>query len=196
MASIVLAGGPSSRMGQDKAMLMLGGQTLLERAIRIAADASKPVWVADRADHYHFHGVTVIGDEHPGEGPLGGLITGLRAAGAGVHVVLACDTPLMEPRVLSLLLMKLGEYDAAMFRLEDGLQPLGAVYRDRALSSLISSFESGNRALQVAVKSLNTLVLEKNDLLQDDPVGLSFTNINDLDDYAHLLGAPDEDTEA
>ncbi len=194
MASIILAGGPSSRMGQDKAMLMFNGQTLLERAVRIAADVSQPIWVvADRAGHYHPTGAFVIGDEHLGVGPLGGLITGLKAAGPGIHIAMACDTPLMEPKVLSLLLSKIGKYDAALFNLEDGLQPLGAVYRDKALPALIASYEAGNRALHAAVKSLKTLILDTGDLLHVDPEGLSFTNINDLDDYADLLGEPKEE---
>ncbi|MCL5283383.1 MAG: molybdenum cofactor guanylyltransferase [Armatimonadetes bacterium] len=194
MAAIILAGGVSSRMGQDKAMLMFDGQTLLERAVRIAADVSRPVWiVANRAGHYHVHGATVIGDGYPGEGPLGGLITGLKAAGPGVHIAMACDTPLMEPKVFSLLLSKIGEHDAALFKLGDGLQPLGAAYRDKALPSLIASFEAGNRALHIAVKSLDAVILGDDELLLVDPAVLNFTNINDLDDYADLLGEPNEE---
>src|SRR5690349_13497485 len=102
MAGIVLAGGRSERMGRDKALLQIDGISLVERAAQtLRAVADTVIVVADRPNKYVFDdGTPVLGDKYPGMGPLGGLLTGLDAAGAGCHFALACDMPFVQPELL------------------------------------------------------------------------------------------------
>jgi len=73
----VLAGGRSSRMGSDKALLTYGSHTLLERALRIASECGK-IYIVGARDRYANFGET-IEDIYPGCGPLGGIHAALRA---------------------------------------------------------------------------------------------------------------------
>lgn len=102
LAGVVLAGGRSSRMeGPDKALLMLGGQTLVERAHARLARQVAPVAVAANGDPagYRLPGVAVVADADDSRaGPLAGVLAGLRWAAAldprpDAIVSAAVDTP-------------------------------------------------------------------------------------------------------
>ena len=91
----VLTGGASSRMGRDKALLEVGG-TALARTVAGAltvAGADRVVAVGGDRARLAALGLEVVADLHPGEGPLGGILTALDAADTDVVVVLACDLP-------------------------------------------------------------------------------------------------------
>src|SRR5437016_4800118 len=104
LAAIVLAGGLSSRMGTDKATLLLEGERLVDRAVRITGEVARPVIVvADVNGKFDVHAAQVIGDETPLAGPLGGIVTGLRHVDEGPHLVLACDLPLVRAGLLRLI---------------------------------------------------------------------------------------------
>src|SRR5579862_9486242 len=101
MGGIVLAGGKSARMGQDKACLPYRGTTLLAHVVATVRSVAGPVLVvADVAEKYALPDrMPVVGDLFPGTGPLGGLVTGLShvAARGSYHVVVACDMPRLNP---------------------------------------------------------------------------------------------------
>src|ERR1051325_5807226 len=101
MAGIVLAGGKSSRMGCDKALLPWGETTLLNRTVSVVQEVSKRVIVVtDSANRYSLGGGAIaVGDNYPGTGPLGGIITGLESLPAGFHLVVAGDMPLVNPTI-------------------------------------------------------------------------------------------------
>jgi molybdenum cofactor guanylyltransferase len=107
LSGLVLAGGRSSRMGREKAMLMLpDGRTLLQRQIdllRAAGAESVNVSVGPGKD-FSLAGVGSIPDALPEAGPLAGIAAGLRAAPAGLVLVLAVDMPSVEEKHLRQLL--------------------------------------------------------------------------------------------
>src|SRR2546421_7517772 len=89
MGGIVLAGGKSARMGANKATLELGGRSLVDLAIQAVSRVTEPVIVVGGRDILP----EAVNDLFPGEGPLGGLITGLESLGHGAHLAVACDMP-------------------------------------------------------------------------------------------------------
>ncbi len=131
---VVLAGGQSSRMGRDKALIELDGITLLDRAIDLLRPHAKEVLViGDPAKYAPEHG-TVIPDDLPGKGPLGGLVTALKHARYVRLIVLACDVPNISDRLLIHLKNDLiGEVDAVVPRHEGLIEPLAAVYHRHAI---------------------------------------------------------------
>ena len=77
---VVLAGGQSSRMGRDKATMEVDGKTMLDRTVELLRPHTREVLViGDPSKYSPAHG-TVIPDDAPGQGPLGGLVTALRRA--------------------------------------------------------------------------------------------------------------------
>ncbi len=95
----MLAGGASRRFGRDKAVAVLGGRTLVQRVVAAmdGAGAEEVLLVGGRPAAARGLRVRVVPDRWPGQGPLGGVITGLGATSAPFVVVAACDLAFLGP---------------------------------------------------------------------------------------------------
>ncbi len=186
--AIVLAGGRSERMGQDKALLRVCGRTLLETVVAMLEPLVREVIVvADRADRYALSAARVVGDDYPQTGPLGGILTGLRELGAGSHLVVACDMPTLQPALLQLLLdAASSEWDAVVPEVGGRPEPLCAVYCDTAAEPLRRFLESGRRAVHLALTQIRTRRIPEAELRRLDPDLLTFTNLNTPPDLERL----------
>jgi molybdopterin-guanine dinucleotide biosynthesis protein A len=137
--AVVLCGGRSTRMGRDKASLPFGRETLLERVVRIVADAVAEVVVVARPGQELPplpDAVRLIRDEVEDRGPLGGLGPGLRASRADAVFATACDAPFVSPRVIDVLFSRLGACDVAVAETDGFTHPLCAVYRTKLAASV------------------------------------------------------------
>ncbi len=190
IGGIVLAGGASRRMGQDKALLCHNGKTMLEGAVEaLRTITGRIVIVASRVDLYRVSGADTVPDLYPGEGPVGGILTGLIALGAGCHVVIACDMPLASVSVIQLL-VDAAQADphcnAIVPELAGELEPLCAVYRDTAIPILDSFMKSGRRSAREALRQLTIKRIDEAELRLLDPNLSTFTNVNTPEDLASL----------
>jgi molybdenum cofactor guanylyltransferase len=112
---IVLAGGKSSRFGQDKGLFPFRGKTLVEHAIDILKPLCSEVLIStNNPEAYAFMGLKTVIDIHPDCGPLGGMHSGLFHASGKVVLFLGCDMPFVDGRVFSFLLDNTGESHAAV----------------------------------------------------------------------------------
>lgn len=98
IVGLVLAGGRSSRMGEDKAMLRIDGRSLLERTVRALRDAG--------AERVAISGTRAggIADRWPGTGPVGGIASAMHALPDGEWLVVPVDMPRLGSAVLAPLL--------------------------------------------------------------------------------------------
>ncbi len=142
----VLAGGRSTRMGQDKALLQVGGRSLLDLALdklrglgvatpRIAAARS------DLSSH-----APVVPDLHPGCGPLSGIEAALAATNLPLNLFLPVDMPLLPARFLDWMRLR-AEITGALVtvpRFNGWPQPLCAVYHRDLLRPITASMLAGN----------------------------------------------------
>jgi molybdenum cofactor guanylyltransferase len=152
-AGAVLAGGASRRMGRDKALvsgpdgrpLALVGVDALR-----AAGAEEIVVVGGDEVALRALGLPWIADLHPGEGPLGGIVTAFAHTTAELVVVLACDMPGVGPRVPAALveaLVAAPDAGVAVALVGEREQPLTACWRrSSALGPLRAAFDAGERA--------------------------------------------------
>ena len=89
--AIILAGGKSSRMGEDKAFIELGGQTLLDRAIeKMGGFFSEIIVVINRGD-FADPRIKTVKDRIADRGPLGGILAGLERSSSPYNFITACD---------------------------------------------------------------------------------------------------------
>lgn len=150
LSGIVLAGGASSRMGEDKASLMLRGQTLLERQVGKMRDLGVRDIMLSGGGLPQLPGTRVIPDELPGQGPLGGLRTCLRAARNPVCLVLSVDVPLVPRGVLERM-CRTHRGGATVLRRWEKAEPLIGVY-DRSTAGpageLLAAGRRSVRALE------------------------------------------------
>jgi molybdopterin-guanine dinucleotide biosynthesis protein A/rhodanese-related sulfurtransferase len=162
---VVLAGGRSRRMGRDKALVEVGGRPLAV----IAADAlrragaSQVTVVGGDGSGLAGVGLAVRPDDHPGEGPLGAIVTALGSAPAGIVMVLACDLPRIDADTVAAVVTALDRHpaaDVAAPRLDGRLQVLTAAYRTRIRSHLAAAFAAGERAPRRALDGVEVVAVE------------------------------------
>lgn len=152
----VLAGGRSSRMGRDKALLPVGGvpmASIAKGALEVAG-AAEVLSVGGDVAALGALGFRAVPDEHPGEGPLAGILTALGNAVTDVVVVLACDLPWAAPSAVATVLAALGDADAAVPVVDGRWEPLHAAYRRAVLPALRRAFEGGERAPRQALAAV------------------------------------------
>ena len=154
VTGFVLAGGKSSRMGRDKAVLSLDGRTLLERALATVGDVVREVFILGPKALYGSFG-KAIEDIYPGCGPLGGIHAALthlarqkrdEHSGAQLALIIAVDTPFLSSEFLSYMAERAAESGAAVTTPEIGgyTQPLCAVYSQEFLPITQKALGGGN----------------------------------------------------
>jgi molybdopterin-guanine dinucleotide biosynthesis protein A len=126
--AVVLAGGRGRRLGGvDKAAIVVGGRTLLERALDAAAGARRIVVVGPRRPVTRE--VTWTREDPAGGGPVAALAAGLQHSTAEVVVVLAVDHPFVDQAAVARLVEALGDHDGAVIADSQGRPALAGAYR-------------------------------------------------------------------
>ncbi|HYM07820.1 MAG TPA: molybdenum cofactor guanylyltransferase, partial [Terriglobales bacterium] len=103
VAGFVLAGGKSSRMGQDKAFMQFGQRTLLEHALELARAATGDAWIVGSAERFASFG-PLVEDIYPGRGPLAGIQAALAGSRTELNLILAVDMPFLQLDLLHYLI--------------------------------------------------------------------------------------------
>ncbi len=151
---VVLTGGSSTRMGQDKSLLKVQGVALAALVAAALSDAGASEVIAvggDIASLASLRGIDrADSDLHPGEGPLGGVLTAFECALDDVVVILACDTPQVGASTPAALVAGLSsdpQVAVSYAVVDDRIQPLTAAWRrSLAWEPLQAAFDQGVRA--------------------------------------------------
>lgn len=184
VTGVLLAGGKSLRMGEDKRFLHVGEKTLFDRGLQVLRTVFPEVLVVIAADSQPVDvPVQVFRDVIPHCGSLGGLFTGLKEAKTPYVFVVACDMPFLSLRTIEAFINRRHHVDIVMAR-RGGLQPLHAVYGKRCLPVMEGMIRTGDLKIQRIVDSplLQVRLLEEEDCQLIDPTGKSFLNVNTPDD--------------
>lgn len=163
-SGVVLTGGASRRMGRDKAVLPVGDPAV-PLAVRVAAalaDAGCPdiTCVGGDLEALDALGLRTAPDDHPGEGPLGGVLTGLRLADLAIVVVLACDLPAIDGATVRGLITALAtapSAEVAVPEVDGHLQVHAAAFRRSCRPRLLAAFDAGERSLTRALAPLEVV---------------------------------------
>jgi len=157
-AGYLLAGGQSSRMGRDKALLPVGNSTLAAHIAAQIREAAGNVTLIGPPEHYAHLGFPVIPDAIPGCGPLGGLLTALRSTSADWNLIVACDMPhLTAPFLVGLLNAAEGAAPDCLVAESHGRRhPLCAVYHRRVLAAAETAIDRKLFKMHDFIASLRT----------------------------------------
>ncbi len=200
-SAVVLAGGQSRRLGQDKRRLRLwgeGGPTLLERTVAtVGALCADVVVVLNDPEAWPGLPGRIVPDQYPDGGALCGIYSGLRAAACEHALVVACDMPLLSPALLAAMLARPRDYDvlaprslsAGATRNSLGLETLHAIYSKGCLEPMRAALEAGRRQIASFFPQVRVAVLEPEETRAYDPEGLSFLNINTAEQMEQALAA-------
>jgi molybdopterin-guanine dinucleotide biosynthesis protein A len=198
----VLAGGASSRFGQDKALIELGGIPMVLRMCELLRGIAGEATVIAAPEKYAHLDLKIVPDRWPGEGPLGGIITALiatsaanpqdvgpdrprQAGGRQWNLILGCDMPFLTGEWLTYLAERALASDAEVIapRSAQGLEPLCACWRTSAFFTLQSAFDDGVRKITQAMKRLKMEIVDESGWKRFDSAGRIFWNMNMPADY-------------
>jgi len=186
-SGFVLAGGRSSRMGTDKALLEFDGRTLLARALDVLHRLTPEVRIVGPAARFAAYG-PVVEDIYPGRGPLAGIHAALSSSATELNLVLAVDLPFVTESLLRFIIEQAGASPAAVTvpRIAGGYQPLCAAYR-RAFASLAqAALESGNNKIDALFSASNTHLMEGSELNRFAFDARMFENLNTPEDVRRV----------
>jgi molybdopterin-guanine dinucleotide biosynthesis protein A len=185
---LVLGGGRSERMGTDKAALAYHGQPQTRRGLELLAPFCAQAFVSCRAEQSHepaFAGLPQIHDTFLGLGPMGGILSALRAHPGAAFLVIACDLPFLDAATLEALAKGRDPLRAATAFAgpQDGLpEPLCAIYEPRAYA----------RALQLVGQGVDCprkFILNSSSVLLTPPDLRALRNVNDPGGYREALAS-------
>jgi len=185
VAGFILAGGESSRMGRDKALLELEGVSLIVRAARLVESIAGPPMIVGSPERFGALGWKTIADDFPGAGPLGGIATLLHPTETEWNLVIACDLPHLTREWLEFLVGRaLGSNaDAVLPMNERGAEPLCAMYSKRCEPAIRTALERGTRKVTDGLAGLRISVIEPAEWKAFDSDGLLFKNMNSPADF-------------
>jgi ABC-type transporter Mla maintaining outer membrane lipid asymmetry ATPase subunit MlaF/molybdopterin-guanine dinucleotide biosynthesis protein A len=190
LTAFILAGGKSTRMGADKAFVMLDGQTLLARALELAHSVTTDVRVVgDPARFSSF--APVVEDVFPDCGPLGGIHAALRASATDLNVILAVDTPFVSPALLRYLITRSKNSPAAtvtLVRTNEGSQPLCAVYRRAFADTAEQALHAGRYKIDPLFTTTQTQMIAESELRNAGFSLSMFRNLNTPEEVATAIG--------
>jgi molybdenum cofactor guanylyltransferase len=192
--AFILAGGESSRMGRDKALLDFGGVPLIGRIAGLVESVAGPATIVGNPDAYRGLSLRAIGDDWPGAGPLGAIATALRASTAPWSLVVACDLPYLTREWLEFLAARaLASRAGAMLPMNArGAEPLCAAYHKSAEAAIRAALERGTRKVTDGLHGVRIASIEPAEWKAFDSEGRLFKNMNRPEDYeeakARLIG--------
>lgn len=179
ISGAVLAGGRSLRLGTDKALLRLGGETLLERAVRVVAVVADEVLVVGRAgDALVPAGARAIPDARPGCGSLGGIYSALQAARHSHCLVVACDMPFLHEGLLRCIARLAPAYDVVIPLVKGTYETLHAAYSQACVGPIEALLAQGDLRIISFFPHVRVRCLTQAEVERFDPQCRSFFNIN------------------
>ena len=209
VTGVILAGGKSRRMGENKALMPLGGDSLIGHVIcRMRRVTDELLLIANSPTDYAHLGLPMHGDILPDTGALGGIYTGLMHASHDVVLCVACDSPFLEPKLLTYLVSVLDEYDAVMpytyssrqtpfcrnkdievtnpsYRNDTQiiLQTLCAAYSKHCLPIIELMLQESELRVHALQEWANIQCISPEIWREFDPEGISFFNVNTPEDF-------------
>lgn len=192
-SAMILAGGRSSRMGEDKALLKFGGVTMVEHLAGVLSPLFEEMLVIvdrrDKTEGLALAGAKVYEDWIKGRGPLAALYTGLLYARQKAGCVFTCDMPLVDPEMVRGLAGFWEEgYDAVCLEESGRYQPFPGIYLRSSRHLMRFLLDKGENSMQkfLGVAAVKPLILER------EKIRL-LANLNTIEDYYRVLKEKKDD---
>ena len=180
---LILAGGYSRRMGQDKALLEFHGKPQIEHVHDLLQKSCSKVFLSKRGDQKPYKDIDSINDSHEFQmWTLGGILSAMKEYPDAAWLVVACDLPFItEETIQTFLTHRDTQKTATAFiSTHDALpEPLCAIWEGHAYESILKLFKEGIHCPRKVLIKSNAHLLK-----QADPHWLD--NINTVREYEQL----------
>ncbi len=185
VTGVLLAGGNSSRMGRNKALMSLAGHRLVDRVLAVLRGIFDDLlMVTNSPDLYADLGVRMVPDLVADKGALGGIHSAIHHAATPHCLVVACDMPFLNAAVLRYLAEQRAGCDVVVPSLHGKPQPLHAVYGKACLQPIARRLGTDRLHVVGFFPDVRVREVTAKELAGFDPDGLSFRNLNTPEEFA------------
>jgi len=187
ISGVVLAGGKSKRMGQNKALLELGNCTMIEKVVSTLQMLFQEIIVVTNTpeDYGMLKDVRFVEDQlqSPVKSSLIGLYSGLLAATNPYIFATACDMPLLNTTLIGFMRDQVHEQDIIIPRVKGYYEPLHAFYSKKCIVPIKRQLDGRDYKILKFFPEVRLLEIQENVIRRYDPHLHSFLNINNLQEY-------------
>jgi molybdopterin-guanine dinucleotide biosynthesis protein A len=175
----IQAGGKSTRMGRDKSFVPFHGRPMIE-VVRdhVSGLGQELIVITNDPDPYAYLGLPIYRDIYPDRGPLGGIHSALVNAKSPYVLMVACDMPWLNRRLLQYLIELRETADIVVPRWEKFPEPLHAVYSKACLEPIEKRIEADDLKIVRFYRDVTVRYIDREEIIRFDVDGRSFTNIN------------------
>ncbi len=198
ITGIILSGGKSTRMGENKSLLMLNGKTIIEHVVeKMRGLFSKVILITNQPDEYGFLGIEMFEDVFKFKGPLAGIHSGLVNSRTEKNFVISCDLPLMTKEMIIFIVDHKIEKPITVTKADGFIQQLCGVYAKKCIpicEELLAKEEPTPRHGSVhksKCKVLQLLEIADAEILDAEKIPCyqhgMFLNMNRKEDYEKAI---------
>lgn len=181
---VILAGGKSTRMGTNKALLKIDNRTVIEKvASELQLVCDKVIIVTNVPDDYRFLDFDLIGDRYINKGPLAGIESAMYHYVANQYIIAACDMPFINRHIYRYLINNLTSYDAVVPKYGNRVHPLSGIYRRNVLKNIQEHIENENLKIRSFFAHINIHIIDKFNNIDKTLLDYHFFNMNNPEEY-------------
>jgi len=181
ITGVVLAGGKSTRMGEDKSTMLFQNQQLIQYSINVLEPFCKEILISSNNNKHHHFNHKIIPDEYTDIGPIAGLYSALKNITTNYLFILPCDSPKVTSQFIQYLISEIdNRYDILVPQYNHFLEPLFAIYHKRTLTLIEQQIKEKDYKLKHLLQQANTKIVDVED-------SNCFVNINTKKDYNNCL---------
>jgi molybdopterin-guanine dinucleotide biosynthesis protein A len=186
-SALILAGGESRRMGQDKAQMLFNERPLLQSMISIMQPLFVEVMISVRQPRPEIT-LPQVCDVAAQHGPLAGLVSGLERVKTPWLFAVACDMPFVTPAVISYLAQQRTNAQVVVPMVQGYAQPLCAFYAANCLVPARDClYANGKHSLRALLEKLQVCYVSEDELKTVDPTLRSFFDLDTPQDLAAAM---------
>ena len=189
MTSIVLAGGENRRLPFNKSLIVIDGETIIDRILNVHRKFFKNIIISTNDPGTYFkYGTKMVGDVLDIRGPMTGMFSSMMSDSSQKYFISACDVPFLNEKLIEYIVSLDSDRDAVVPEFNGEPQPLLGVYNKRLSDQLYESITGNKRGMRRFLGEINTYMIKEDKVREFDPEGRSFININTIEDLNKVQG--------
>jgi molybdopterin-guanine dinucleotide biosynthesis protein A len=183
LTGVILSGGKSSRMKQDKGLMEIEGKLMIHYCYNSMSEICNEIIVSANSDKYLNLGYNIVTDIIPDCGPIGGLYTALKNCNTEYMLIQPVDMPFLPNRIYKTLLSKIGENMMVVPEYKGNIEPLVMIIKRDAIVSVKKEIDNRNYKMRDLVDKYGEVVNIDN---LNIVTGTDFRNLNRPEDINNL----------